>query len=231
MDNSTRKKRYLILAEVLVLAGLISFATIGSCRFVDATIENIVGDLPVPLQSYLPSDGRRGLGFLFFELENGKSSNCLSEEGSDLGVTLQKTYKDFLGRDWRAPRAFGCTAIGLSFLSLVVICFPCTGTALFLVIPIVFQSVTFAVITSDFCADADCKLGSGAKFSIAAVLLFFFSGLALLAMGEPPLLVMGEHPGGEDAEAEVAAATGKGAHEEASLADTEDTEELTVELR
>jgi hypothetical protein len=175
--------------------------------------------LPETLESYLPTDGRRGLGFFYFELENGKCSISLVEDEDY--ETLQKTYKDFLGGDWRAPRAFGFIAILLSFVSLLLMCCPYASSALYIVIPIVFQSVTFAVITSDFCDDADCKLGNGAGCSIAAVLCFFFSGIALL-------LVRGDHPGDEDAEAEVAAATGKGVRDEASLADTE---ELSVEHR
>jgi hypothetical protein len=98
------------------------------------------------------------------------------------------------------------------------------ASALCLVVLVVFQSVIFAVITSDFCDKTDCELSQGARLSIAAVLCFFFSGLLFL--------VMGDQPGDEyeyaeaAAAAAAAAATGKGAYEEASLADTE---ELMVE--
>jgi hypothetical protein len=91
-----------------------------------------------------------------------------------------------------------------------------TVSAFCLVILVGFQSFTFAVITSDFCDEAEHETGGGAGFSPAAVLCFFFSGLVFLVMGDLPEI--------EDAEAD--AASGKDAYEEASLADTE---ELTVE--
>jgi hypothetical protein len=223
--TSTWKNRYPkgpvtnILAQLGLFVGcMFSIAAILDCRFVDATIDNSVGDFP-ELESYLPTDSRRGLGFYFWELENGK---CSWDLGDDLTGTLRDDYVDFLGGDWRAPRGIGTTATALSWLIWVFSCAAHLRTvryavaALCLVLLVVFQSVTFAVITSDFCDDADCDLGRAAGFSIAGVLCFFFSGLVFL--------VMKDHPGDEDAEA--AAATGKGAHEEAYPADTE---EPTVE--
>jgi hypothetical protein len=138
---------------------------------------------------------------------------------------------DFLGGDWRAPRAFGMTAFFLSYFPLLLsgIVFDHTinkklrrnmryiFSAFCLVILVGFQSVTFTVIASDFCDIADCEPSQGAWFSIAAVLCFFFSGLLILVTGDNPL--------NEDTE-DAAAAAGKGAYEEASLADTE---EPTVE--
>jgi hypothetical protein len=171
--------------------------------------------------------------------------------------TLRDDYKDFLGRDWRASRGFGFTAafsslfsllliwfslyaaavlcLGImvvfsSLFSLLFICFSLYAAAvLCLGIMVVFQSVTFAVIASDFCDDADCELGNGAGFSLTAVLCSFFSGVvSLLGVhpGEEWPSLSPSHPGDEDAEA--AATTGKGSHEEASSL-LADTEELTVE--
>jgi hypothetical protein len=229
------KYRYrvsLILAWLLLFVGwMCSFGVWYSCRFVYATIDNSVGDLPETLKSYLPTGSRRGLGFFTWELKNGKCSNTLGDKLTEtLAETLVDSYTDFLGRDWRAPRGFGTTAVFLSYFSYIfLLCHTILGkklsrnmryifSAFCLVILVVFQSVTFAVITSDFCDKTDCELSQGARLSIAAVLCFFFSGLLFLVMGDPP--------GDEDAEAAAAAATGKGAYEEASLADTE---EPTVE--
>jgi hypothetical protein len=209
-----------ILAQIFLFGGILfSVAAIGSCRFVYATISKIVGDLPVPLpgtpESYLPTDSRRGLGFLFFEMENGKCSNSL---GEDLAGTLLDV--DFLNGDWRGPRLFGVMSMNLLLFMMgftfIAYLRPVRYAvyALCLAILVVFQSVTFAVITSDFCGDADCELGRGAGFCIAAFLCFFFSSFAFLI----------GHPRDEDAEA--ATGTGKGAYVEASLADTG---ELTAE--
>jgi hypothetical protein len=117
-----------------------------------------------------------------------------------------------------------------------------TVPALCLVVLVPFQSaVTLLVMTSDFCDNADCEMGDGAWISIAGVLCFFFSGILFLVMGDPPEIedaeVLAElrtlgHPSNSltdvsrVAHREVDSATGKGAYEEASLADTE---ELTVE--
>jgi hypothetical protein len=222
-----------ILAQLLLFMGAIfSIESMVDCRFVDATIENIIEDrhvpLPEDLESYLPTDKPRGLGFFFWELENGECSWDLEE---DFTESLYNDYVDFLGGDWRAPRGMGTTASSLSVAIWIwVLVFTCVAhqrpvrylvSALCFLILVVFQSVTFAVITSDFCDDADCDLGRGAGFSIAAVLCFSFSGLLFL--------VMRDHPGNaEPAVAAAPAATAKGAvtHEEA---DPTDMEEQTVE--
>jgi hypothetical protein len=175
--------------------------------------------LPGAPKSYPPTDSHRGLGFLFFEMEYGK---CTTSLGEDLVGTLLDM--DFLGGDWRGPRLLGIMGINLSlfifgftfFAYLRPVRYAVYAFCLFILV--VFQSIIFAVITSEFCGDADCKLGRGAGFSIASVFCFFFSGILFV--------VTGDHPGDEDEDAEASAATGKGAYEEASLADTE---EPTVE--
>jgi hypothetical protein len=96
-------------------------------------------------------------------------------------------------------------------------------TALCLLILVVFQAVTFAVVTSDFCDDADCKMGRGARYSIAAVFCFFFGGLLFL--------VTTDHPGDAAVVTAVAApvaatSKGAGAYQEH---DPTDMEEQTVE--
>jgi hypothetical protein len=58
------------LNRFLLFMGVIfSGAAMVYCRFVDAAIEEIVGDLPKPLsetlETYLPTDDRRGLRFFF----------------------------------------------------------------------------------------------------------------------------------------------------------------------
>jgi hypothetical protein len=86
---------------------------------------------------------------------------------------------------------------------------------------VVFQSVTFAVITSDFCDDADCNVGRGAGFSIAAVFCFFFSGLLFLVMRDRPRDEDTAAPAvALDAEA-AGKGAGTGAHDEANPVDME----------
>jgi hypothetical protein len=73
---------------------------------------------------------------------------------------------------WRAPRGMGTTALMLSWLIWIwILVFRCVGhyralrylvSALCLLILVVFQSVTFAVVNSNVCDDADCEMGRGA---------------------------------------------------------------------
>jgi hypothetical protein len=115
MDSNTRKYSLgnpgpadtirvpVILARlVLVLGWIFSLLVMGSCRFVYATIDNSVADLSVPLpetlESYLPANSRRGLGFSSWELDNGECSRPTL--GDELTATLRDPYADFLGRDW-----------------------------------------------------------------------------------------------------------------------------------
>jgi hypothetical protein len=231
----------IILAQIILFVGaMFASEAMVDCWFVSAKIANIVGERPVnlpeTLESYLPTDKRRGLGFFSWELANGECSYDLKD---DLSEDLVDDYIDFLGGDWRAPRGMGTTTASLSWVIWIwVLVFTCVShtryvrylvCALCLLILVVFQSVTFAVITSDFCDDADCELGRGAGFSIAAVLCFFFSGFLFL--------VMRDYPGDRNAAAAAAAtagagsatSTGKGAgaDEEADRADS--MEEQTSE--
>jgi hypothetical protein len=234
----------LILAQILLTMGaLFSIESIRGCKFVEAKLEMFPVHLPDTLETYLPTESRRGLGFYFWELRNGKCSWDLDD---DLTDELMEDYKDFLGGDWRVPRGMGTTALIFSWVIWIwIIVFCCLAhlrpvryvvaalclrpvryvvTALCLLILVVFQGVTFAVVTSDLCDDADCKMGLGARYSIAAVFCFFFSGHLFL--------VTRNHPGDANAVTAVAApvATGKGAgagaHEEH---DPTDMEEQTVE--
>jgi hypothetical protein len=226
----------LILAQILLFLGLIlSIESMIKCKFVIATIESVPKPLPEPLATYLPTDSRRGLGFFFWELENGECSwDLIDDLGHDLSKDLMEDYIDFLGGDWRAPRGMGITALTLSCIIWIwILIFSCVAhlrpvryvVAAICFILVVFQAVTFAVVTSDFCDDADCKMGRGARFSIGAVFCFFFTGLLFLKMRD--------HPGDANTAVTVTqvapAAVGKGvdAHEEANPIDME---EQTVEL-
>jgi hypothetical protein len=224
----------LMFAQILLFLGAIfSIESMVDCKFVDARIEAFpVLLFPDTLETYLPTgDSRRhGLGFFFWELENGDCSWHLED---DLTDDLIDNYIDFLGGDWRAPRGMGMTALVLSWIIWIwILVFSCVAhlrpvryavAALCLLILVVFQSVTFAVITSDFCDDADCKMGRGARFSIAAVFCFFFGGLLFLVTRDHP-----GDPAAITAVAAPAAAVGKsvGAHEEH---DPTDMDEQTVE--
>jgi hypothetical protein len=218
----------LILAQILLFLGLMfSIEAMIDCRFVDATIESVPKPLPETLETYLPTGSRRGLGFFFWELENGECSWDLDD---DLTDDLIEDYIDFLGGDWRAPRGMGITALTLSFVIWIwILVFSCVAhlrpvryvvAALCLLILVAFQAVTFAVVTSDFCDDADCKMGRGARFSIGAIVCFFLTGHLFI--------VMRDHPGDANTAVTVTqvapAAVGKGvdAHEEANPLDMEE---------
>jgi hypothetical protein len=219
----------LILAQIIMFLGAIfSIEAMFDCRFVDAVIASIL--IPGYLENYLPAGGRRGLGFFFWELENGECSWDLED---DLTDELMEDYIDFLG--WRTPRGMGMTALVLSCIIWIwLLVFSCVAhlrpmryllSALCLLILVVFQSVTFAVMNSDVCDGADCKMDRGAWFAIAAVFCFFFSGLLFL--------VTKDHPGDADAyvitaAAAAPAATGKGAGAQEEH-DHTDTEEHTAE--
>jgi hypothetical protein len=201
------------------------------CKFVDARIEAFPFVLvPHTLETYFPTDSRRGFGFFFWELENG---DCSWHLENDLTDEIMDDYIDFLGGDWRAPRGIGMTALVLSIIIWIwILVFSCVAhlrpvryvvTALCLLILVVFQVVTFAVITSDFCDDADCTMGRGARFSIGAIVCFILTAHLFL--------VTRDYPGGSNPVTAVAAAltaTGKGAgvHEEH---DPTDMEEQAVE--
>jgi hypothetical protein len=228
----------LILAQILLFLGfMFSIESMIDCRFVDATIESVPKPIPEPLATYLPTDSRRGLGFFFWELENGECSWDLDD---DLTDDLVEDYIDFLGGDWRVPRGMGVTVITLSCIIWIwILTFSCVAhlrpvryvvAALCLFILVAFQAVTFAVVTSDFCDDADCKMGRGARFSIGAIVCFFLTGHLFL--------VMRDHPGDTNtagtvtpvAASAAASATNKGGsvapHEEVNPIDME---EQTVE--
>jgi hypothetical protein len=117
--DCTRRNRYPVLLTLIVFLLSVGWmcslqAMMMSCKFVYATIDKSVGDLPETLEIYLPTSSRRGLGFFTWELENGKCSYALGDKLTD---ALVDSYMDFLGRDWRAPRGFGTTAAFLSYFS------------------------------------------------------------------------------------------------------------------
>jgi hypothetical protein len=227
----------LMLAQILLFLGAIfSIESMIDCKFVDARIEAFpVLLFPESLETYLPTGGsRHRLGFFFWELENGDCSWHLDD---DLTDDLIDDYIDFLGGDWRAPRGMGMTALVLSWIIWIwILVFTCLAhlrpvryavTALCLLILVVFQSVTFAVVTSDFCDDVDCKMGRGARFSIGSILCFILTAHLFL--------VTRDYPGGLNpviAVAAAPAATGKGAgvHEEASPIDMEEQAVEHVEV-
>jgi hypothetical protein len=214
----------LIIAQILLFLGaILSIESMIDCKFVEAKLENF--------PYYIPflSTTRRGLGFYFWELENGKCSWDLDD---DLTDELRDDYIDFLGGDWRAPRGLGMTALVLSIIIWIwVLVFSCVAhlrpvryavAALCLLILVVFQAVTFAVVTSDFCDDANCKMGRGARYGIDAIVCFFFSGLLFLVTSDHP----GDAAAARAVAAPVVASKGAFSHEEH---DPTDMEEQTVE--
>jgi hypothetical protein len=223
----------LILAQILMFLGAIfSIESMVDCRFVNATTHgNFPWRLSESLETYLPTDIRLGLGFYFWELRNGECSWDLED---DLTDDLMEDYQNFLGGDWRAPRGMGMTALVLSCIIWIwILVFSCVAhlrpvryvvAALCLLVLAVFQAVTFAVVTSDFCDDADCQMSRGARFSTGAMVCFFCSGLLFL--------VTRDHPGYANTAvtvtpvAPVATGKGAGAHKEH---DPTEMEEQTVE--
>jgi hypothetical protein len=186
----------LILAQILMLvASLLSVYAVYDCQFVtvdaaavDPFLTTIFPSIPVQA-----NNKDRGLGFFFWE---GVDGQCTYENNYDYSEVSWQDYENFLGSDWDGARAMACYAAFFAWALLIwLLIFSCVahpkviryilGGVLIVLMPI-FQSITFAVMGSDFCNENNCQIGRSARYAAGAVGLYAMTGILLLFSKDYP---------------------------------------------
>lgn len=146
------------------------------------------------------NDTKRGLGFFGWETLDGscavggESSTFHEDDESQAYVdstegALELYYSNLVGWDWKKPAVMAATSGILAFIAVLwIVLFTCVANQrpyraalsfLLMVMLPLFQSLTFLVLRTDFCETNDCQLGRSGHQAIAAVLLYFCTGILL----------------------------------------------------
>jgi len=187
----------LTVAQILLFAAaLLSLAAVGDCRFVKAFISGVDDEF---LGAQLPNGERRGLGFYTFEGNDGGCYLYKDEDDFPSDVDNEdalRSYIDFLGSDWEAARILGSVAAGSSwFLWYYIMSYICSAQiravryatgAIYCLVLVIFQGITFIVLNSGFCDRYSCDFGRSAGLSVGALLCFFFGGICFFASKDYP---------------------------------------------
>lgn len=213
---------------IMLAASILAMFAAGDCHFVtvnatlvDPYLTTIFPDTTITVQ---PNNKDRGLGFFVWEGVDGQCT-WMHEDYNYTEAAWNK-YSDFLGSDWDAPRAMACFAAAIAWTFLIwLLVMSCVAHikiiryvvafALIVLLPI-FQSITFAVLDSDFCADKDCQIGRSARFAAVAVGLYALTGILLLFTKD--------YPGARSTQQPAAAAAAQKHNEELTV-DHRDEEE------
>jgi hypothetical protein len=188
----------LIVAQILlVAASALAVAAAVDCQFV--TVEASLVDpflttiFPDESTTVEPNNNDRGLGFFVWEGVDGK---CTWEHNYTYTETAWQEYRDFLGSGWDGARAMACFSAFCAWALLIwLLVFSCVAHrkvlryifgGVLLVLMTIFQSITFAVMDSDFCNENDCQIGRSARCSAVAVGLYAMTGILLFCSKDYP---------------------------------------------
>lgn len=180
----------LVLAQILLVVAIVmSSASIIDCQFVIADIEDSV---PSSLVGLVPGE-RQGLGFLIHEETNGDCRwEYWGDRDDDENIENEiedyvTDYVDWLGSSWKPGRGLGTTALVVgTVVTIWAFVFACVAHikpfryfmgVLVSLLLMSFQFSTLSVLNSSFCDERSCALGRSGGCSVAAGILFFLAGV------------------------------------------------------
>lgn len=196
----------ILLAQIVTtFAFALSVASIADCRLVrvpnsengiDEFTKNVLYNGTIPVGVVNNNATSRAIGLFGWENINGECSCDSSEDapsktdGNAEPFSVLKIYLDFVGRDFIPLNITGAVVAALGFMVLLWMMFllSCVAhkrhyryilVALLIFILPLLQSMTFRILATDFCQNANCELDEGTFFAIGAIVLYVAAGLLL----------------------------------------------------